>query len=32
MEQLILTVDLMQRKNIYHRDLKPDNILMLDKD
>jgi serine/threonine protein kinase len=32
MEQLILTVDLMQRKNIYHRDLKPDNILMLDKE
>jgi len=31
MEQLILTVDLMIRKNIYHRDLKPDNILLLDR-
>lgn len=32
MIQLILTVDLMLNKNIYHRDLKPDNILILEKD
>lgn len=32
MAQLILTVDLMQRKGIYHRDLKPENILILDKE
>lgn len=31
MEQLILAVDLMQRKNIVHRDIKPDNILLMDK-
>ncbi|TNV74705.1 hypothetical protein FGO68_gene7204 [Halteria grandinella] len=32
MTQLLLTVHLMQRQGIYHRDLKPDNILLLDKD
>ena len=31
MEQLLLAVDLMHRHNIYHRDIKPDNILIIDK-
>ena len=29
MEQLLLTLDLMHRKLIVHRDIKPDNILVL---
>jgi serine/threonine protein kinase len=32
MIQLLLTLDLMSRKRVYHRDLKPDNILILEKE